>query len=215
MSVTAKSKDIKKIIKLIKNKRRLLEGMDDFYSELDDLVVNLIGVEQRFKNCKIERHTDGRNFLIEPSYNFLNIKGTYASEFNYFMTEIVEHLYQIGFGPIDKMEKYKLDQITDYEHHIYPVISQSFLGLLEITENFEDNFFKKFDYYSKEFRELRLMVFLKDGEVCAKCQAKPEPGLSLTIDHIKPVSKFPELAMDIDNLQVLCWECNQRKSDKY
>lgn len=74
---------------------------------------------------------------------------------------------------------------------------------------------KKFDYYSPEFRKLRLDVFLRDGEKCGKCGAIPKAGTSLTIDHIKPVSKFPELAMDIDNLQVLCWECNQGKSNKH
>lgn len=42
-----------------------------------------------------------------------------------------------------------------------------------------------------------------------------QAGTSLTIDHIKPVSKFPDMAMDIDNLQVLCWECNTEKSNKH
>lgn len=72
-----------------------------------------------------------------------------------------------------------------------------------------------FDYYSKDFRKLRLEVFTRDGEICGKCGAIPEKGTSLTIDHIKPVSKYPELGLDIDNLQVLCWECNQGKSNKH
>jgi len=72
-----------------------------------------------------------------------------------------------------------------------------------------------FDYYLKEFRKLRLQVFLRDGEICACCGARPKEGISLTVDHIKPVSKFPELSMDINNLQVLCWDCNQKKSNKH
>lgn len=73
----------------------------------------------------------------------------------------------------------------------------------------------KFDYYSVGFRRLRSEVFLRDGENCACCGAKPGPGVSVTIDHIKPVSKFPKLAMDINNLQVLCWDCNKKKSNKH
>jgi len=87
-------------------------------------------------------------------------------------------------------------------------------ALIGIAKELEQKFFPKFDYYDEEYRKLRLQVFLRDGEVCVFCGAKPEPGLSLTIDHINPVSKFPELARDVNNLQVLCWDCNQKKSDK-
>ena len=35
------------------------------------------------------------------------------------------------------------------------------------------------------------------------------------IDHIKPRKFFPELALDILNLQLLCAKCNKRKGNKY
>ncbi|WP_248579895.1 HNH endonuclease signature motif containing protein [Nocardioides sp. InS609-2] len=35
----------------------------------------------------------------------------------------------------------------------------------------------------------------------------------LQADHIKPASLYPELALDIDNMQTLCGPCNRRKSD--
>ena len=31
------------------------------------------------------------------------------------------------------------------------------------------------------------------------------------VDHIKPISKYWELRLEIENLQVLCAECNQGK----
>lgn len=71
------------------------------------------------------------------------------------------------------------------------------------------------DYYSKEYRESRLRVFLRDGEICAKCGTKPNGKNYLTIDHIKPVSKHPELFLDEDNMQVLCISCNKNKSNKH
>lgn len=73
---------------------------------------------------------------------------------------------------------------------------------------------KKFNYYDPSYRKLRHEVFIRDGEICAKCGEVPGPDVSLTVDHIKPVSKYPELSMDINNLQVLCWKCNQSKSNK-
>jgi len=35
------------------------------------------------------------------------------------------------------------------------------------------------------------------------------------VDHIKPVSLYPELKYDPDNLQVLCRDCNLEKSNKH
>lgn len=31
------------------------------------------------------------------------------------------------------------------------------------------------------------------------------------VDHIKPFSRYPELAMKLSNLQLLCEDCNQGK----
>jgi hypothetical protein len=36
----------------------------------------------------------------------------------------------------------------------------------------------------------------------------------LHVDHVKPRSKYPELALDLDNLQILCAACNTRKGDR-
>lgn len=100
------------------------------------------------------------------------------------------------------------DRDGTYETFLSQEVS-SVLG--EYLETYLDK--NTFDYYSPVFRKLRNEVFLRDGEKCAKCGAIPRPGLSLTIDHIKPVSIFPDSSMDINNLQVLCWECNQTKSN--
>jgi 5-methylcytosine-specific restriction endonuclease McrA len=36
----------------------------------------------------------------------------------------------------------------------------------------------------------------------------------ITVDHAKPRSKFPELAMSIDNLLLACRKCNSSKGGK-
>ncbi|WP_232796123.1 HNH endonuclease [Citrobacter rodentium] len=34
------------------------------------------------------------------------------------------------------------------------------------------------------------------------------------VDHIKPRSLYPHLALDLSNLQIMCNECNVSKSNK-
>lgn len=40
-------------------------------------------------------------------------------------------------------------------------------------------------------------------------------GVVIHVDHIKPRSKFPELALDVNNLQILCEDCNVGKLNRF
>ena len=64
-----------------------------------------------------------------------------------------------------------------------------------------------------EWTTLRYQVLQKFGRRCMCCGATPETGATLHVDHIKPRSKFPHLALDINNLQVLCAACNKGKGN--
>jgi hypothetical protein len=66
---------------------------------------------------------------------------------------------------------------------------------------------------SKEWKRLRLEALKKNGSRCQCCGAGPSSGAVLNVDHIKPRKLFPELALHIDNLQVLCGECNEGKGN--
>lgn len=67
--------------------------------------------------------------------------------------------------------------------------------------------------FSFEWRKLRLQALDKYGHVCVSCGSTPKSGAILNVDHIKPRKYFPELALDINNLQVLCSECNHGKGN--
>lgn len=76
----------------------------------------------------------------------------------------------------------------------------------------------KSDFYrSSAWSRLRYEALRGSSGQCELCGAKPSPenGVSLQVDHIKPRSKFPELALDISNTQVLCATCNVGKSNIY
>lgn len=66
-------------------------------------------------------------------------------------------------------------------------------------------------YDSREWKELRYAALKRYGAKCGLCGVTRADGAVLNVDHIKPRSKFPELALDIENLQILCAWCNQGK----
>lgn len=66
---------------------------------------------------------------------------------------------------------------------------------------------------SYEWRVARMKVLKRDGARCVCCGATPDDGLKMHVDHIKPRKTHPELALDLDNLQVLCEVCNHGKGN--
>lgn len=66
---------------------------------------------------------------------------------------------------------------------------------------------------SYEWRKVRMVALVRDGARCACCGATPRDGAQMNVDHIKPRRLFPDLALDPNNLQVLCHECNHGKGN--
>lgn len=70
-------------------------------------------------------------------------------------------------------------------------------------------------YNRPEWKALRYEVLREDGAKCVGCNSGRESGAVLHVDHIRPRSVFPELALERSNLQILCADCNLGKSNKY
>ena len=64
-----------------------------------------------------------------------------------------------------------------------------------------------------EWRRVRMEALKKYGARCQCCGATPADGVKMHVDHIKPRKVFPELALDVNNLQILCEECNHGKGN--
>lgn len=62
-------------------------------------------------------------------------------------------------------------------------------------------------------KRLRYDILKAANGRCALC-GQSGADAELHVDHIKPVSKYPELVNDINNLQCLCADCNLGKSDR-
>ena len=69
--------------------------------------------------------------------------------------------------------------------------------------------YKSEDFYaSREWKQLRYRVLIKYGRKCMCCGSTDG---AMHVDHIKPRSKYPHLALVFGNLQVLCEDCNMGK----
>lgn len=79
---------------------------------------------------------------------------------------------------------------------------------MRVSKLRRDAFFR-----SAEWLELRYQALKLHGRKCQCCGRSP-PEVVLNVDHIKPRIKFPELQLEISNLQVLCRDCNLGKGFK-
>lgn len=70
------------------------------------------------------------------------------------------------------------------------------------------------DFYSSQaWRKARYEALKRSRGVCELCGSPPTRH-ALHVDHIAPKSKFPQLALEQSNLQVLCRDCNLGKSNR-
>lgn len=67
-------------------------------------------------------------------------------------------------------------------------------------------------FETREWQTLRYKTLMRYGRKCMCCGAS---NTELHVDHIKPRSKFPELSLDPENLQVLCRACNYGKGAEF
>jgi 5-methylcytosine-specific restriction endonuclease McrA len=66
---------------------------------------------------------------------------------------------------------------------------------------------------SYEWRKLRMVALKKHGARCQCCGATTANGVMMNVDHIKPRKTHPHLALNLDNLQILCEVCNHGKGN--
>jgi hypothetical protein len=88
------------------------------------------------------------------------------------------------------------------------VLDQAWIELKSIPNVISSEFLD-----SKSWKRLRYKALKLHGMRCQCCGATPTSGAQLNVDHIFPRLLFPQLAMQIDNLQVLCSDCNEGKAN--
>jgi 5-methylcytosine-specific restriction endonuclease McrA len=131
-----------------------------------------------------------------------------------FRTALPETLCKvIGFKPLNNAEAVRfiisfaqskvVDEVFRRRRKINRAMRAASLGSLP-SEEF---------YASLSWKKLRYQALTQASGKCQCCGATGDKS-PLHVDHIKPRSKYPDLALDINNLQVLCADCNIGKLNK-
>ncbi|UXU54259.1 HNH endonuclease [Staphylococcus agnetis] len=73
-------------------------------------------------------------------------------------------------------------------------------------------------YKTSEWRRLRKQRLIIDNYECQWCKEKgrvvTNKDTRLIVHHIEEVKDRPELALDIDNLVTVCFECHEEHHDR-
>ena len=69
-------------------------------------------------------------------------------------------------------------------------------------------------YQSKEWREVRSRILMRDNYECQTCKRKGQVGKAENVHHIKEVKKFPELALIDSNCECICITCHNEEHDR-
>jgi 5-methylcytosine-specific restriction endonuclease McrA len=65
-----------------------------------------------------------------------------------------------------------------------------------------------------EWARVRYQVLLKyRDKPCMACGRGPKQGVWLNVEHIRPRKTHPHVSLDMNNLQILCHECNKGKGN--
>ncbi|WP_461533464.1 HNH endonuclease [Sinomicrobium sp.] len=122
-------------------------------------------------------------------------------------TDVLQYFIELGYE-YNHMRSGTDDEIIRFMVERHNVYRDTFKGKskYKYRYNRRDPFF-----YSTEWKTLRLEVLEKYGRKCLLCGSED----SIHVDHIFPRSIFPELELDVNNLQPLCHSCNDKKSNKY
>lgn len=65
-------------------------------------------------------------------------------------------------------------------------------------------------YKTSKYKEWRALVLTRDNHKCVNCGFSGNKDNPLQVDHIKPRSLYPELALTVSNGRTLCLRCHRK-----
>jgi hypothetical protein len=65
-------------------------------------------------------------------------------------------------------------------------------------------------YKTSKYKEWRALVLARDNHKCLNCGFSGNKDNPLQVDHIKPRSLYPELALTVSNGRTLCLRCHRK-----
>lgn len=65
-------------------------------------------------------------------------------------------------------------------------------------------------YHTSAWRRIRKLALQRDHYLCQACLKENRFTKATEVHHIKPLEDFPEFALELSNLQSLCWDCHEQ-----
>ena len=109
-----------------------------------------------------------------------------------------------------------LSQLTEKLFRLNNKLDKSLQNIQKLINKIKQKYEPRTEFNrwrsSEEGKLWKKQQYQKQKQCCAICQEKIELKGS-HIDHIKPLSRYPDLSLDTSNLQIACGQCNTSKSD--
>ncbi|EUJ33530.1 gp65 protein [Listeria floridensis FSL S10-1187] len=81
-------------------------------------------------------------------------------------------------------------------------------------------------YKSNEWKVVRKLALTRDNYECQECKRNGKvlidqaPSLvtkrkRLDVDHVKDLERYPELGLELNNLETLCIKCHNQKHNRF
>ena len=64
-------------------------------------------------------------------------------------------------------------------------------------------------YHKPAWRKLRLLALQRDHYLCQACLRGGKITPATEVHHIRELEDFPELGLELSNLESLCWNCHE------
>lgn len=65
-------------------------------------------------------------------------------------------------------------------------------------------------YHWPAWRRLRVLALQRDHYLCQACLRQKKITPATEVHHVQPITEHPELALCLDNLESLCWDCHEQ-----
>lgn len=166
-------------------------------------------VEDAQKNIIPRKYLRGRNSTARAA--MLRIKSTLPKTYPLPSHQVIVNNFLENQGIEGRVSKKSVGQFLflAYRRGVLP-------GTVQQPKDTKPYYYREKDefYESKEWRHFRYQALKESDGRCKLCGRSSKDKVTLHVDHIKPRSLFPKLALDPGNLQVLCEDCNMGKSNK-
>lgn len=113
-----------------------------------------------------------------------------------------------GFWKESNIPQGNITPFSDVSRYAKPKVLKSLKKRKIRCPSKDDDF-----YQCEAWRRVRYLAIRNCNGRCQCCGASAKDGVRIHVDHIKPRSKFPHLQLKLNNLQVLCEDCNIGKGN--